>query len=53
MPDSPIYALVFQLCGSTLYVGLTIVIGEQHLWLDDLCGIQQLVNGHGEWLVAR
>ena len=53
MPDSHVNALVFQRGRSTLYVRLTVVIGEQHLWLDDLCGIQQLINGHGEWLVAR
>ena len=53
MPYSHLYPIVFQLSGNAADIRLAVMIGEQHLWFDDACGMNKLVHRHGVRLVAR
>ena len=52
MSDPHVYPLPLQLLGNKADIGLTVVIGKQHPWFDDLGGTDKLLGCHRVGLVA-
>ena len=53
MSDSHVDAVILQRGGEGGHVRLSVVIGEEHLRLDDACRLDELVGCHRVGLVAR